>query len=272
SLMLLKPSGGVPHTGGGVMPPGEPYYEMVRLWIAQGVKFDADSPRVSSIDIQPKSPVIPLLGMKQQMAVYATYSDGAVRDVTAEAFIESSNTEVATVDKQGLLTAVRRGEAAVMARYEGSYAATPLIIMGDRSGFAWKDVPENNWIDTLVNEKLRAVKVQAADTCTDGEFIRRVTLDLTGLPPEPAAVRAFLADARPTKVKRDELIDKLVGGPEYVEHWTNKWADLLQVNRKFLGDPGAKALREYIRASVAANKPYDKFVHEVLTASGSNVE
>ena len=75
----------------------------------------------------------------------ATYTDGAVRDVTAEAFIESSNTEVAEVDKQGLVTAVRRGEAPMLARYEGAYAATTVIVMGDRSGFEWKDAPANNY-------------------------------------------------------------------------------------------------------------------------------
>ena len=57
-----------------------------------------------------------------------------------------------------------------------------------------------------------------SDLCTDAEFIRRVYLDLTGLPPQPEEVRAFLADTRPTQVKRDELIDKLVGSPDYVEH------------------------------------------------------
>ena len=74
------------------------------------------SPRVASLVIQPRSSVVPLIGMKQQMAVYASYSDGKVRDVTAEAFIESSNTEVATVDRQGTVTAVRRGEATMLAR------------------------------------------------------------------------------------------------------------------------------------------------------------
>src|SRR5205085_4768107 len=98
-------------------------------------------------------------------------------------------------------------------------------------GFAWKDVPTDNYIDELVYEKLKSIKVLPSDLCTDEEFVRRVTLDLTGLPPSPEAVKAFVADGRPTKVKRDELIDKLVGGTDYVEHWTNKWADLLQVNR-----------------------------------------
>src|SRR5207253_5872769 len=134
---------------------------------------------------------------------------GSVRDVSAEAFIESSNTDVATVDKQGLVTSVRRGESAMLARYEGNYTATTLIVMGDRSGYVWKETPAHNFIDELVYQKLKSVKLLPSDLCTDAEFVRRIYLDLTGLPPEPEQIRAFLADTRPTKVKRDELIDKL---------------------------------------------------------------
>jgi hypothetical protein len=272
SLMLLKPSGSVPHVGGVLTQPGEPYYEIIRAWIADGVNFDPSSPRVKSITILPGSATIGLPGQKQQLAVTAAYSDGSTRDVTAEAFLDSSNTEVATVDRAATVTAVRRGETTVMARYEGAYAAATLVIMGDRSGFAWKPAPEYNFIDTLVYEKLRQVKVLPSDVCSDAEFIRRVTLDLTGLSPQPEQVRAFLADKRPARVKRDELVDKLIGSPDYVEHWTNKWADLLQVNRKFLGVEGATAFRAWIRKAVVANMPYDKFAHAILTGSGSNLD
>src|SRR6202011_4019154 len=108
-----------------------------------------------------------------------------------------------------------------------------------------------SYIDGLVDEKLKQVKVLPSALCTDVEFIRRVYFDLTGLPPQPDEVRAFLADSRPTRVKRDELVDQLVGSAEYVEYWTNKWADLLQVNRKYLGEKGALALRGWIRQAVA---------------------
>jgi hypothetical protein len=272
SLMLMKPGGAVPHVGGIVWQPGDPYYELVRAWIADGVKLDLNAPRVASLELSPKDPVIPAIGAKQQFAVIARYTDGTVRDVTAEAFVESSNTEVATVDKAGLVTTVRRGEATMLARYEGAYAASTLMTMGDRSGFAWSNPPAFNHIDDLVYEKLKRIKVLPSDLCSDADFVRRVHIDVTGLPPEPQVVRAFLADSRPTRVKRDELIDRLVGSPDYVEHWTNKWADLLQVNRKFLGDVGARALRDYIRKAVAENRPYDKFAFDVLTGSGSNAE
>src|SRR5262245_38977455 len=138
SLMLLKPSGKVPHTGGAVIKDGDPYYELLKSWIGNGAQYDPKSPRVKSIEVFPKNPVVPLQGMKQQTRVLATYTDGKVRDVTAESFVESSNTEVASAEKGGLVTALRRGEAALMARYEGAYAATTLVIMGDRTGFQWK--------------------------------------------------------------------------------------------------------------------------------------
>src|SRR5262249_30686657 len=129
SLMLLKPSGAAPHVGGVLMHPGEPAYEMLRAWVAGGVKLGLKSPARVSLDIYRKAPVLPLVGMKQQMTILATYSDRSVRDVTEEAFIESSNTEVATGDKVGLVTAVRRGEATMLARYEGAYTAATLIVM-----------------------------------------------------------------------------------------------------------------------------------------------
>lgn len=272
SLMLLKPSGIIPHEGGVLTQPDQPYYELIRGWIAQGMKLDLDSPRVASIELFPKNPIVPMPGMSQQMRVLATYSDGAVRDVTLEAFIESGNTEVAEPDKLGLVSVIRRGEAPVLARYEGAYTATTITVMGDRSGYEWQETPANNVIDELVAAKLKRVKTVASELCTDAEFIRRVSLDLTGLPPKAEEVRTFLADERDTRVKRDELIDRLVGSGDYVALWTNKWADLLQVNRKFLGEQGAFALRSWIKQAVATNMPYDEFVYTILTASGSTLD
>ncbi len=270
SLMLLKPTGAVPHVGGAVMAAGEPYYELLRSWIADGAKLDLNVPRVQKIEVFPTKTTIQQLGSKQQLRVVATYGDGEVRDVTREAFMESANTEVATADRNGLITAVRRGEAPILVRYEGNYAAATLTVMGDRAGFVWQDPPKYNKVDEFTAAKWQVLKVLPSDLCTDAEFIRRVSIDLTGMPPTTDDVRAFLADNRDSRTKREALVDKLVGSPEYVDYWTNKWADLLQVNRKFLGVEGATAFRAWIREQVDKNVPYDKFVRDVLTASGSN--
>jgi hypothetical protein len=270
SLMLLKASGEIPHVGGMLTQPGEPYYELLKQWIAGGANLELSVPRVTKIEVFPKNPIVPLPKMTQQIAVMATYSDGSTRDVSAEAFVESGNIETIEADKRGLLTMLRRGEAPVLVRYEGAYAATTLTVMGDRTGFVWQQPPTNNYIDELVYKKLQRVKTAAGELCSDEDFVRRAYLDLTGLPPAAEIVRTFAADRRETRVKRDELIDKLVGSPEYVEHWTNKWADLLQVNRKFLGEEGAVTFRNWIRGAVASNLPYDQMVRTILTASGSN--
>ncbi|MEK6238968.1 MAG: DUF1553 domain-containing protein, partial [Planctomycetales bacterium] len=272
SLMLLKSVSEVPHEGGQVTRTGERAYELMRKWIADGVKLDLDAPRVTGITIQPSNPVVQKAGGTQQMRIVATFADGKTRDVTSETFISSGDTEVAVGDAKGIVSAVRRGEAPILARYQGAYAATILTVMGDRSGFAWKAPPANNYIDELVAVKLQRMKILPSELCADDEFLRRAYLDLTGLPPSAEDVRRFLADERETRVKREEVIDKLVGGKDYVQHWTNKWADLLQVNRKFLAPEGAKAFRGWIQNEVASNTPYDQFVVKLLSANGSNRE
>ena len=272
SLMLLKASATVPHEGKAVAPRDSMYYRIIHKWIADGAHLDRKSKRVASIEIFPKNPIVQLAGNKQQFRVTATYPDGKTADVTAETFIQAGVIDVAESDATGLVTALRRGESPVLARYEGAYAATIFTVMGDRTGFAWSEPPKNNFIDELVTAKLKRTKTLPSDICTDTEFVRRIHLDLTGLPPTVEQVRKFLDDKRSSREKRDALIDALMGNDAFVDHWTNKWADLLQVNSKFLGGEGAKAFHGWIRQQVKENVSYDKFAYKILTASGSNKE
>jgi hypothetical protein len=273
SLMLLKPTGDVPHEGRQVIKPGSREHRLLRQWIAEGVKFeDPAAARAQKLDVLPAEIEMDLPGRAQQVLVLAHYADGSVRDVTRDAVFSSSNTEVAEVGKDGLVKALRRGEGAVLIRYEGIYATQRLTVMGDRAGYQWVDVPEHNFIDRHVNAKLRQMKILPSDLCGDADFIRRVSLDLTGLPPKPERVRAFLADATATKEKREKLIDELIGSPDFVEFWANKWADLLQCNSEKLGQKSVWLYRDWIRQRIAWNWPFDQFVRELLTAQGSSWE
>ena len=272
SLMLLKAVAEVPHEGGRRATVESAYYQVLRQWIASGAVLDMKSPRVTKIDLFPANPVVQQIGAKQQMRVLATYADGLVRDVTAESFIESGNADVAVTDVTGLVATQRRGEAAILARYQGNYTATTLTVMGDRTGFAWENPPVWSKIDELVAAKWQRMKIAPSGLCTDLDFIRRASLDLTGLPPSAEETQAFVADHADVRAKREALVDRLIASPEFVDHWANKWADLLQCNSKFLGREGAEALRDWIRDQVAKNVPYDQFVRSVLTASGSNRE
>ena len=68
------------------------------------------------------------------------------------------------------------------------------------------------------------------------------------------------------------MIDRLIASPEYVDHWTVKWGDLLQSSRKYLGEKGAYEFQHWIRDAIASNRPYDKLVRELLTARGSSYD
>ncbi len=270
SLMLLKATAAVPHQGQQVFEPGSLNYRIVREWIGAGAKLQSASPRVTKIELSPQNPVVQKVGARQQMRVIATYTDGTTRDVTTLAFVETGNQDVAKTDSANVVTTLRRGEAPMLARFEGAYAATTVTVMGDRTGFAWAEPEKWNKIDEFTAAKWQRMKILPSGLCTDDEFVRRVYLDLTGVPPTSEEVKAFLADTRPTREKRDALVDKLVGSEDYVDHWSNKWADLLQVNSKFLGADGAKAFRDWIRNEIAKNTPHDQFARKIITASGSN--
>lgn len=271
SLMLLKPTQGVPHEGGFLFDEDSRYYRVIEQWIAEGCRFD-NRDRAIRLEVFPEKPLLQHDGDTQQLIVVAHYSDGSSRDVTRDAVFESSNFEVAEVDKLGRIKAVRRGEAAALIRYEGLYGTAPITVIGHREGFQWNDSPEYNFVDTHVNNKLRLMRILPSELCTDAEFLRRVSLDLTGVPPTGAEVRAFLADPRDSKTKRDAKIDELLDSPGYVDHWTLKWSDLLLANRKFIQEKGVWAFRNWIRHAIVTNKPYDQFVYELMTASGSASE
>ncbi|HEY3969328.1 MAG TPA: DUF1549 and DUF1553 domain-containing protein [Planctomycetaceae bacterium] len=275
SLMLLKPTQGVPHVGGFLFDEDSRHYKLTHEWIAEGCQYDNQT-RVTRLDVFPSSPVIDREGRKLQQIVIAHYADGTSRDVTRDAVFSSSNFNVATVtnttESSGVVESVRRGETAILVRYEGAYAANQITVLGDRTGFVWADSPEFNFVDKHVNNKLKKMKTLAAELCTDSEFLRRVSLDLTGLTPSLEQVKAFLADPRESQVKRNAKIDELLDTSEYIDHWTLKWSDLLLANRKFVTEKGVWGYRNWIRSAIAANKPYDKFVAELLTANGSTFQ
>ncbi|PYV12858.1 MAG: hypothetical protein DMG07_16125 [Acidobacteria bacterium] len=270
SLMLLKPTMAVAHGGGQRLAPGSRYYETVLAWIREGVQFnDAAAGVVSSLDVAPREIFMTKPGLAQQMLVTARYPDGSERDVTAESSFVSTNPSMAEVNDSGLVKLVRKGEATIQVRYQGQYLQVGCTALPEKAGFAWSAPVEHNYIDRFVDRKLERLHILPSPPASDGEFMRRVSLDLTGQVPRTEEVRAFLNDPTESRIKRSRLVERLLASPEYADHWALKWGDLLLSNRRFLGEKGLWAYRSWIRQSIAANKPYDQFVREIVTASGS---
>lgn len=273
SLMLAKPTQQIAHGGGLRFEKDSSYYKIIYEWIAQGVPFgNPAKDSVAAIEVEPKEIAMPKPGETAQVKVVARFQDGQSRDVTKEATVESNTPDVVKVDATSKASGERVGEATLMVRYQGKFSTVPVTILNPKPGFAWKPLAQNNYIDQHIDAKLQKLHIQPSAITDDAGFLRRVSLDLTGQLPTPEDVRAFLADTTPSKLKRSKKIDKLIASPAYTDYWTVKWGDLLQSSRKFLGEKGTYGFREWIRDSIAANKPYDKMVRELLTSRGSSYD
>ena len=128
-----------------------------------------------------------------------------------------------------------------------------------------------NQIDRFVFAKLSSLGIQPV-LCSDAVFVRRAYLDVIGTLPTAEEARKFIQDPD-TKDKRRALIDRLLERDEFLDYWAMKWGDVLRIKAEFpinLWPNAAQAYHRWVRASIAGNKPYDKFVREMLTSSGSN--
>ena len=271
SLMLAKPTQQVAHGGGLRFDIKSGYYKTIYNWIAQGVPFgDPSNDAVAKLEVEPKEILMDKPGQSATVKISATFSDGGTRDVTGEANIDSNVPDLASIGEGAKVQGARTGEATLLVRYQGKYATVPVTILNPAPGFAWKQLPQNNYIDKLIDAKLQRLKIQPSPLVDDAGFLRRISLDLTGQLPDPNEVRAFVADS--SKTKRARVIDKLIASTAFVDHWTLKFGDLLQASRKYLGEKGVFEFDEWIRESFASNKPYDKMVRELLSSSGSSYE
>ena len=272
SLMLAKPTQQVAHGGGMRVELGSRYYKTVLDWIAAGVPFgDRELDTVDHLKVWPDEIFMHRPGRSQQILVIAQYVDGSEMDVTREAHLASSNTDSMTATDQAV-EGIRKGEAALLVRYEGKFVTVPVTVLDPAPGFKWVGLPQFNYIDELIDRKLERLKIQPSPPADDAAFLRRILLDLTGKLPEPAEVRAFVNDSTDQQTKRGLIVDRLIGSEEYVDFWTLKWGDLLRSNRKFMSLKGTWLFREWIRQAIAENKPYHHLVKDLLTSKGSSFE
>jgi uncharacterized protein DUF1549/uncharacterized protein DUF1553 len=276
SLLLLKPSMQTPHGGGKRLEKGSVDYQILLAWIAGGAPAPKKTdPEVARLTVTPPLR-IGQPGLTQQLRVVAEYPDGTIRDVTASSRYDSLDDGVVKISSTGHATALGKGQAAVMIRFEGQAAISLFEIpyANQVELAAWKS---NNFIDELAVEKFRGLGIEPSPLCDDATFVRRAYLDAVGTLPTADDTKAFLASDDPDK--RNKLIDRLLGlsgdtaqniyNDAYAAWWSLKWSDLLRNNSADLGEQGMWAMHNWIRQSLLANKPFDKFVRELITARGS---
>jgi hypothetical protein len=268
SLLIQKALGKVPHTGGKRFEPGCEMYQTLMTWLNAGAVPDpGEVPKVTSLEIYPKGAVLDGKGVTQRLTVRAKYADGTDRDVTTLAYYMTNNDVSAAVAQEGVVTAGARGEAFIMARFSTFTVGSQFIVLPKGLKFEFPKVVENNYIDTHVNAKLKKLRIQPSPVCGDQEFLRRVTVDVTGTLPTVEEYNRFMKDTSPDK--RGKVVDDLLTRKEFVEIWLMKWAELLQIRtNQNISTKSMLSYYTWLQNKIASNVPMDIMVQELLGSQG----
>ena len=267
SLMLLKASGGVQHTGGKKMEIDSKYYRTMLTWLEAGAVVDPTAPpTVTNLELYPKQAVLEGEGAKQRMVAVATYSDGSKRDVTDLAAFFTNNERSAAIDAAGNVTGGVRGEAFVMARFDTHTVGSQILALPAGLQYSAPQIA-GNYIDELVAKKLEKLRVVPSELCSDEEFLRRSTIDITGKLPTEVEYNEFVADT--SADKRAKLIDRLLERKEFSEIWAMKWAELLMIKTtNEVSEKSAFLYSSWLTNQIANNVPLDQIVRNLLGSSG----
>ena len=272
SLILQKPAGLMPHGGGRRLGADSRDYQTLLRWIRAGAPFGADTdPKVVGLTVAPSHRLAPPRSALQ-ITVTALLSDGSRRDVTADAEYSSNNPEIASVADGGLVETLDvPGDGAIMVRYLGHVGVFRATIPQGAPLEKYTFPTPANFVDIHVHAKLKQLSLPPSALCTDSEFLRRASLDITGTLPTAQEAEKFLADTDPKK--REKLVNALLERPAYASYFALKWGDILRNKRDGIVGVGGKAertlaLHAWLKESFAKNKPYDQFTREILTATG----
>ncbi len=280
SLILQKPTLAIDHDGGKRFAVGTWQHHLLQRWIAAGAKPVQDNDaEIIGLELFPKEIVFRIKGDKAQLKIIAEWTDGTREDVTPLCRFRSNDESMATIDEAGLVTAVGPGDTAVVAFYDnGVMPVQVLLPVTDAHGAKYPKVATPTKIDEHVVAKLSKLGVVPSELCKDTEFLRRVSLDITGTLPSPAEITAFLANSSANK--RNQKIDELLARPAYAAWWATKLCDITG-NTSALGPQGgeqalngakARQWHEWIARRIEQNMPYDKIVEGIVLAVGRSPE
>lgn len=277
SLILLKPTLQMKHKGKERFKKDSWQYNMILAWVRGGAKNDAEKTgELQRLEVTPSEIVFSRSGQAVQLRVLAHWADGVVEDVTELTRFKTNDETVASVADTGLVSCTGKGDSHIVASYDNGVLPIPVMLpVSEFAGAKFPASQARTKVDELVQNKLRKVGIIPSEICTDAEFLRRVSLDLTGTLPTPDEVTRFMADS--STGKRAAKIDELLKTPAYAALWATKFSDytgnnptLMRVNgnnRRNLSGEVSRQWYDWLYDRVAANVPYDKLVSDIVLAT-----
>lgn len=272
SLFIVKPTKQVKHKGGEIYEEGSWEHNLMLKWIQQGAKIDVkETGEFGRLELFPKEIVFKKARESIQLKVLAHWADGTVEDVTEFTRFRTNDESVAEVHEGGLVESKSKGDTHIVAFYDNGVSPVPVMLpISEKIARNYPKISTRTKVDELVADKLRKIGVLPSDVCTDAEFLRRASLDVTGTLPTPDEVKKFLADKNPNK--RAQKIDELLKSPGYAAWWTTKLCDITGNNSRNNTDRNFRNEQtqqwyDWIYARIRNNVPYDKMIEGMVMAT-----
>lgn len=272
SLMLQKPLMEIPHEGGQRLKPGSWQYHMLLNWVKEDSPARSEeAAKLVQLDVTPREILFSKAGEDVQLKAVAVWSDGTREDVTDLCRFQTNDDMIADVGRNGDVASGTPGDTHLVVFYDNAVVTVPVIQpVSDQTGDNYPETPTPTVVDELVVQKLSKLGVVQSDLCTDEEFLRRVSLDVTGALPTAAEIRAFAADTNPEK--RARKIDELLERPGYAAWWATRLCDFTgnsddQLNNVTpVRQAASQQWYDWIHARVKDNVPYDDIVEGIVMA------
>lgn len=247
-------------------------YQLLLSWVkarAPGIRPIRKGDEVVSLSIQPAKLVFDALEDQRQVRVIAEWTSGETEDVTPLCRFQSNDPNVAEVTPEGIVTAHSLGDTSLVVFYDKAIGSAAVLAPRSGGGKPPQAAESAETIDAHVDSKLAELGLHASPVCSDEEFLRRATLDVTGTLPTADQVRRFLADS--VGDKRATKIEELLASPGYAAWWTTWLCDLTGNNEALMPDGGfgreqSKQWYDWIFVRVAGNVPYDKLVEGLVVS------
>ena len=272
SLALYKPTDADAHEGGKLFDEGEWRYNVLKRWIESGAKFDSSQVQtIEALEVTPSEIVFADGVSEIQLKVIARWPDGTSQDVTELSRFKSNDESVSSIDENGFVRSGMTGDTHLIVFYDNAVVSVPVIRPIEAQHSIGRSVPRSDhFIDQLVRHKLDKLNIEPSPLCSDADYIRRLTLDMTGLLPTPDRVREFLADKDPNK--RTELVEELLDSDGYAAWWATRLSDWTgnssEQLRNLLPTRGVANQLWYawLRKRLEQNVPYDEIIEGIVAA------
>ena len=271
SLVLAKPVDADMHEGGKLLDEGTWQYNTLRRWIESGAKASqGDALTLQRLQVLPSELPFESDDQEVQLRAIAHWADGTSEEVTDLCRFASNDDAVAAIDKNGLVHSGLTGDTHVVVSYDRAVVPIPVTRAVQLDNPVTPPPASKHPIDQLIARKHEKLGIVASSICTDAEFIRRASLDITGTLPAAEDVRSFLADQSPDK--RERLVNELLDAPGYAAWWATRMADWTGNSEQQLinvlpvrGTAG-KLWFEWLRVRLDDNVPYDEIVEGIVMA------